>query len=108
VLSIVIVSGWTLYNSENEARKLLKVDLYWTPLKPGEDENVRYAKIKRRMVLFYRIICASALCSPRFGHLTSHVHEDGSKLAVLQQALPPSGNQARHPRRLRQFGKSAL
>jgi hypothetical protein len=66
VLSIVIVSGWTLYNSENEARKLLKVDLYWTPLKPGEDENVRYAKIKRRMVLFYRIILCICLVLAAF------------------------------------------
>jgi hypothetical protein len=58
---IVIMSGWTLYDRERESRRLLKADLLWRPLKPGEDEGPRLKTIKRRMVIGYWIFLSIAL-----------------------------------------------
>jgi hypothetical protein len=52
----VIIAGWSLYDRDRESLRLLKIDKYWRPLKAGELESARLAKIKRRMVIGYSII----------------------------------------------------
>jgi hypothetical protein len=52
----VIIAGWSLYDRDRESIRLMKIDKYWRPLKAGELESARLAKIKRRMVIGYSII----------------------------------------------------
>jgi hypothetical protein len=52
----IIGAGWSLYNRDRESIRLLKIDEYWRPLKAGELESARLAKIKRRMVIGYWLI----------------------------------------------------
>jgi hypothetical protein len=52
----IIIAGWSLYDRDRESLRLLKIDKYWRPLKAGELESARLAKIKRRMVIGYSII----------------------------------------------------
>ena len=53
---IAIICAWTLYDRDRESLRLLKADLLWRSLKPGENRRRRLSTIKRRMVTFYWIV----------------------------------------------------
>jgi hypothetical protein len=54
------ICAWSLYNRDNEAHRLLRLDKFWRPLQEGENESARLEKIKRRMLIGYSIfLCLS-------------------------------------------------
>lgn len=56
------ISAWSLYNRDNEARRLLGLDKFWRPIQKGENEGARFEKIKRRMIIGYSVfLCLSIL-----------------------------------------------
>jgi hypothetical protein len=62
----VAISAWSLYHRDYESNRLLKIDIYWKPLKAGEPESHRLAKVRRRMVIGYSIIFCIGICTLAF------------------------------------------
>jgi len=54
-LLFAIVSAWTLYKRDHEAKRLVEMDKFWRPLKAYETDSMRFAKIRRRMVFGFSI-----------------------------------------------------
>jgi hypothetical protein len=63
-LLLAIVSAWSLYNRDQESKRLLEMDKYWRPIKEHESESTRLSKIRRRMVIGFSIfLCLNiAMC----------------------------------------------
>jgi hypothetical protein len=54
-------SARCLYNRDKESRRLLEIDMYWRPLKHGENEDARLQTIKKRMVIGYSVFLGISL-----------------------------------------------